>query len=177
MEEENKNKSIGGANHSIWINTAAFDQFKTNSRIQHKKSASERIEAFVIAENIKDNGEDASIDYSTQLEDQTISELRTCEIEIGKLRKIFSYDRSAFDRVLDIAVSLGVRVSGRDKDKTIMLSEVDDVLMCKLYEFEVTGNSEYWDYLLQYTEELRKKAKLKKTLRELKAKKLSDKPK
>jgi hypothetical protein len=147
----------------------------------HKKSASERIEAFVIAENIKDNGEGANVDYSSRLEDQTISELRTCEVELGKLRKIVEADDKSYERMLRTATDAGVkRMQGnRDRKQSgrVLLSEVDDALMCKLYAVEVAGDdSELWDYMLQFTELLRNKLKYKKVLREVRAKKHSVNP-
>jgi hypothetical protein len=143
----------------------------------HKKSASERIEAFVIAENIKDNGEGANVDYSSRLEDQTISEVRTCEVELGKLRKILEADDKSYDRMLRTAIAAGVKHTEGNRDRKqsgrVLLSEVDDALMCKLYAIEVAGeDSELWDYMLQLTELSRNKLKLKKTLREIRAKKL-----
>ena len=101
-----KVKTIGGANHSIWINTVEFNKFRKNSRLLHKKSASERIEAFVVSENLKDNG--VMSVPNVMLEEQLLSDLRTCAVEIVKLKKVVTSDEKIWESMLRIAVSLGV---------------------------------------------------------------------
>lgn len=137
----------------------------------HKKSASERVDAFILAENQKDNGGSSAL-CGAALEDKTLSDLRTCEVEIAKLRKILVADDKAWLTMINIAFSLGVRESS--KNKNVMLSEVNDALMRKLYAVETKNiDEDLWDYFCQLTEELRKKSNLKKALREIRAKKLS----
>jgi hypothetical protein len=170
-------KTDAGANHSVWVNTAQFNQFKINSRMLHKKSASERIDAFILSENQKDNGGSSAL-CSMALEDRALSNLRSCEVEITKLNKILRANETEWESMSRIATALGVSVRGkpqRGQSQNILLSEVDDKLMCKLYNADAKGiDEDSWDYFCQLTEELRKKANLKKTLRDIRSKKLRD---